>query len=172
MDYGTLGRIERGELPNVSVAQLCLACGAVGLEFSGRAFPDGDPTRDAGHLRLLSRFRKLLPAAAPWRTEVPIPFPGDRRALDAWTKLEGQTIGIEAETRLDDIQALARRIGLKKRDASLDRLVLLVADTRGNRDVLNVHRETLRSAFPLDTRQILAAMRDGKAPRDDGIAIA
>jgi len=99
------------------------------------------------------------------------PAPRDRRALDAWTRFDGQSIGIEAETRLDDIQAVARRIGLKKRDASLDRLVLLVADTRGNRDVLNLHRETLRSAFPLDTRQILAAMREGRAPRDDGIAI-
>ncbi|MEZ0239226.1 MAG: hypothetical protein ACAH65_00365, partial [Chloroflexota bacterium] len=93
MDYGTFARIERGELPTVSVVQLALACGAVGLEFSGRAFPGGDPTRDAGHLRLLTRFRKLLPPSAPWRTEVPIPLAGDRRALDAWTTFDGQTVG-------------------------------------------------------------------------------
>ena len=129
MDDSTFQRIERHLLPNVSIRQLALACAAVGLELSVRTFLSGDPVRDAGQLRLLARFRARLPAAAPWATEVPLPIPGDLRALDGWTQIQSSTIGVEAETRLSDIQAIERKALLKKRDANLERLILLVADT-------------------------------------------
>src|SRR3954451_6135798 len=70
LDRSMHGRIERAELPNVTVRQLALACGAVGLEYSGRAYPSDDPARDAGHRRLLERFRARLPPGTPWQTEV------------------------------------------------------------------------------------------------------
>ena len=100
-----------------------------------------------------------------------IPIRGDLRALDARTSLEGTTIGFEAETRLSDAQALERKVVLKKRDANLDRMILVVADTRANREFLNLHREALRGAFPLDSRAILAALSRGEAPAGDGILI-
>lgn len=112
-----------------------------------------------------------MPRNAPWQTEVPLPIPGDLRAIDARTALEDQVIGIEAETHLADVQAIERRAVLKKRDARLDRLVLLVADTRHNRDALNAHREALRGAFPLDARAVLTALARGQAPAEDGIVV-
>jgi transcriptional regulator with XRE-family HTH domain len=164
-------RIERGLDENISLHPLCRACAAVGLEFGGRAFLDGDPIRDAGHVRLLARLRQRLAAASPWTNEVPIPLPGDRRAIDAETRLEGRRIGFEAELQLDDIQALERRLALKKRDAGLDVLVLVVADTRRNRDVLARHRESLRPAVPLDARDVLSALGRGVAPAGDGLVV-
>ena len=122
-------------------------------------------------LRLLERFRRCLAAELPWATEVPLPGPGDRRALDGWTRADGLDIGAEAETRLGDLQALQRRALLKKRDANLDRLVLVVADTKSNRLVLDAHRAVLRGSFPLDTRAVLAALRAGHAPAADGIVV-
>jgi hypothetical protein len=165
------GRIERGRLPRVTVAQLAIASAAVGLRFSGRAFPDGDPVRDAAHIRLLQRFRDQLPTRTPWRLEVPLPITGDQRAWDAQFVLDGTTVGIEAEMRLSDIQALERRIALKRRDGGLAIVVLLIADTHGNRRHLAEHREALRSSFPLDSRAVLAAIRLGRPPVSSGVVV-
>lgn len=171
LDFSTFARIERNEIDNVSVRNLALACAAVGLVLTTRAYPAADPVRDAAHTRLLARFRERLPDSALWLTEVPLPIPGDLRALDGFSRLGGRTIGIEAETRLTDLQAMERKVQLKKRDAQLDVLILLVADTRSNREVLGLHRENLRAAFPLDTRTVLAALSAAEAPAADGIVI-
>jgi len=166
-----LSRLERGLDAAVSLERLCRACAAVGLEFSGRAFLDGDPIRDAGHVRLLDRLRQRLPPGSPWRVEVPLPIPGDRRAVDAETRLQGRRVGFEVELQLDDVQALERRFALKRRDAGLDVLVLVVADTRHNRHVLAMHRAALRSAFPLGPREVLTALARGLAPTGDGLVV-
>ncbi len=77
MSRSQYGRVERGELNLLSIEQACRAAAAVGLELSVKTFPNGDPVRDAGQLRLLERFRALLPggrdvadrgaATHPWR---------------------------------------------------------------------------------------------------------
>jgi hypothetical protein len=171
LDPSTYGRIERGELENVTVRQLALACASVGRDLSVRSYPRGDPARDAGHRRLLERFRVRLPPGALWATEVPLPIPGDLRGLDGWTRLAGLSIGVEAETRLSDIQALERKVLLKARDADLDLVILLVAETRANRAILAIHREALRTSFPLDTREVMAAVTEGMPPRANGIVV-
>jgi transcriptional regulator with XRE-family HTH domain len=171
MSETMFGRIERGRLPNVTVRQLAVACAAVGLKFAARPYVDGDPVRDAGHARLLERLHRELPAGSSWRTEVPVAGRGDPRAWDAQCRFAGAKIAIEAEMRLSDLQALDRRIALKRRDANLALVVLLVADTVGNRRALAAHRESLRSSFPLDTRAVLAALRAGRAPTACGIVV-
>lgn len=171
MDESSFARLERAALEHPTADQLALACSAVGLVLRLRAFLVGEPVRDAGQLRLLARLRARIAPGLPWATKVPMPSPGDQRALDGWTRADGLSIGIEAETRLGDLQALQRRALLKKRDATLDRLVLVVADTRDNRNVLDAHRELLRGSFPLDTRRVLSALGSGHAPAADGIVI-
>lgn len=171
MSETMFGRIERGRLPNVTVRQLAIACAAVGLKLVGRPYPDGNPIRDAGHARLLERLHRELPAGTVWRTEVPVAGRGDPRAWDAQCRLGGLTVAIEAEMRLSDLQALDRRIALKRRDGDLELVILLVAETVGNRRALTSHRESLRSSFPLDTRTILRAARNGRAPTSSGIVV-
>lgn len=171
LDPSTYGRLERGRLPHLRIDQLALAAASVGQRLSVRTFLVGEPVRDAGHLRLLARLRARLPVDVPLAFEVPLPIPGDLRAIDAWTSIDGRSVGFEAETRLGDLQALERRALLKRRDARLHRLVLVIADTRANREVLAVHRESMRSRFPLDTRAILTAFAEHRAPGADGIVI-
>jgi transcriptional regulator with XRE-family HTH domain len=171
LSESTFSRLERGRLTNVTVDQLALACSAVGLKFTGRAYPDGDPVRDAGHTRLLMRLRTVLDPRARWRTEVPMPIPGDLRAWDAQIQLGGAVVAVEAEMRVGDLQALERRIALKCRDGGLELVILVVADTRGNRHVLREHREALRARFPLDTRAVLKALREGRLPEASGIVV-
>jgi transcriptional regulator with XRE-family HTH domain len=171
MSESMFGRIERGRLANVSVVQIATACAAVGLKFSARPYPDADPIRDAGQTRLLERLRGQLPTSATWRTEVPMPTPGDFRAWDAVCTLDRVKVAIEAEVRLTDMQALDRKIALKRRDSGIGLVILLVADTAGNRRLLAHHREALRANFPLDTRAVLAALRAGLPPRASGIVL-
>ena len=171
MSHAQLGRIERGELRELTVDQLSRACSAVGLKLVVRAYPDGDPVRDAAQLAVLDRFRACLQPGTPWRTEVPLPIAGDRRAWDGVATLRDGALGVEAESRLRDIQALERRLGLKLRDGGLERVVLVVSDTRSNRRVLDLHRDALRSLLPLDGRAILRALRAGLLPEASGILL-
>jgi hypothetical protein len=48
-----------------------------------------------------------------WQTEVPLGPAGDLRAWDALLGLSRERVGVEAETRITDLQAVARRLALK-----------------------------------------------------------
>jgi transcriptional regulator with XRE-family HTH domain len=171
VSHTKVGRIERGENIAVSLIDLARLSAVLGMDLSVRIFPVGDPLRDAAHLALLERLRQRLSPSLGWRTEVPIPIPGDRRAWDAVIRGLGWRTGVEAETRIRDAQAVARRIALKERDGEVDHVVLLLADTKRNREALAVARDALRSAFPLDTRAMLAALAVGTDPGASGIII-
>ena len=150
---------------------LARLCRTVGLELAVRAYPGGDALRDVAQLRLLERLRTRLPASLHWRTEVPLPQVGDKRAWDALVSGPGWSVAVEAETRLADVQALIRRLELKRRDGRIDHLILLVADTRTNREALLAARQALEPAFPLKAATILAALRNGTDPGGSGIVI-
>lgn len=172
MSHAQFGRIERAVLATPTIEQLSLACASVGLKLVVRAYPDGDTVRDAAQLALLARFRAVLPPQVMWHAEVPLPIPGDRRAWDAVIRLAArEVVAVEAETRLRDIQSLQRRVALKKRDGGIDRVTLLISDTRSNRLALAGARMDLRSEFPLDSWAVLAAIRAGRAPAEDGIVL-
>jgi len=171
MSGSQFGRIERAEIPGLTVEQASRAAAAVGLKLVARGYPDGDAVRDAAQLRLLDRFRGRLPPSVRWQVEVPLPITGDRRAWDAVVTVRTARIGVEAETRLRDVQAVARKLELKRRDGKVDLVVLLIADTRSNRRAVGEHRPTLRQALPLDGHAILAALRSGRSPGESGIVL-
>ena len=104
------------------------------------------------------------------RTEVPVPIDGDHRSADAVIDTRNFAALVEAETRIDDIQALERRISLKQRDLRLVRVILLVADTRHNRDVIR-RVPALRERFPVTTRACLSALARGRDPGGDALVI-
>lgn len=143
---------------------------AVGLDVRLRAYPAGDPIRDAGQLRLLERFRARLHPGLGWRTEVPLPIEGDRRAWDALIRGDGWVVAVEAETVLDDLQALERRVALKQRDGHMDRVLLVVADTRRNRHALAATPNAL-PAFSRDARRALRALAAGQHPGQSAIVV-
>lgn len=167
----TVGRIEHGQIPGVSIDLMGRLCGAVGLDLAARSYPRGEPIRDAAHVALLGRLRSRLPADTPWRTEVPLPIPGDLRAWDAIIGGPAGPIAIEAETRLFDIQAMTRRLEQKCRDGRLERVILLVGNTVANRRALALVRGALRTDYPLDTREILAALSASRSPGASGIVV-
>lgn len=172
MSASQVGRFERGQIQEVAIGKLCRLSAAVGLVVSLRLYPDGDPIRDVAHVRLLERLRIRVGSTVRWRTEVPLAGRDDLRAWDAVADGTGCIDGIEAETRLGDLQATERRIALKHRDdGSIRHVFMLVADTRANRAALALGREALRGTFPLDTRETLASLSKGRCPGANGLII-
>ncbi len=167
----TQSRISRTERARPSVArldELARHCAVLGLQLGARPYPEGSPVRDAPQLLLLVALREMVHPIFRWRTEVTLNLPGDKRAWDAWLDGPGD-VAIDAETRIRDMQALQRKLELKWRDSGCPRLVLAVAATAHNRRVIREHRAALASTLPLDSREVLAALRAGKVPRANGI---
>ncbi len=100
-----------------------------------------------------------------------MPIRGDLRAWDGQCRFGGAVVAVEAVTRLLDVQALDRAIALKRRDGGVGIVILLFADSVANRRRLAEYREVLRANFPLDTRAVLAAVREGRAPDASGIVV-
>lgn len=133
------GRIENGRTTQLTILELDRIASVLGLNPSIRIYPAGPAVRDAGQLLRLRAFLDHAQSPLSWRIEVPLPPRDDRidtRAWDAMLYGVNTRTAIELETRLRDIQALVRRIDLKRRDDPTDNFVLLVADTRANRRIL------------------------------------
>ena len=169
-DHTRIWRFERGDPTNLRLEDLGAIAAVVGLELSIREYPAGDPIRDVAHTRLLDRLRGELHPSLRWHTEVPFPDHGDLRAWDAVTGRDSWRVGVEAETVIDDTQAIDRKLALKKRDGLVDHLILLVADTPRNRRAL-VASPAAFADLPLRTREVLAALRAGVEPAGSGIVI-
>jgi transcriptional regulator with XRE-family HTH domain len=168
-----VSRIERDEEPDVPAWLLARMAVHVGLDLSVKTYPGGDPILDAAQQRLLGRLRKRLGDAWAWQFEVALPIPGDLRAWDSVGTCAGNglVIHVEAETRIDDIQALLRRIGRKCRDGGATRVLLVVADTRHNREVVEAAAAELREMFPADPRYALGALAGGKDPGANALVL-
>ena len=163
-------RVESGDAPHVSVGVLARLASVVGGELSLRVHPVASAIRDAAHVALLSRFRARLHPSLGWRTEVPMPLPGDLRSADGVIDGESFDAIVEAETRLDDVQAVERRVRGKQRDLGCRRAILLVAETRHNRSVLRAVPE-LAERFPVGTRACMRALADAQDPGGDCLVI-
>jgi transcriptional regulator with XRE-family HTH domain len=171
LSSAAVSRIERGIVPGVPLIRLAELLAVVGMELSARAFPAGGPLRDAAHARLLARFRACVASTLRWLAEVPVSNLGDSRAWDATIRGIDFVIGVEAETRVRDLQALDRRIALKRRDGHVDAVVLLLANTRSNRAVVREFSGVLQVNFPLASAPLLAALRSGRNPGASGIVL-
>jgi len=166
-----VSRIERGLVRSLDLEHLTILCTSVGLDLSVRVFPAGDPLRDAAHLELLDRFRAGLHASIRWRTEVPLPSDGDLRAWDAQLTVDRRRIGVEVETRPRDVQALERRLALKMRDGGIDTVILVLADTRANRQLVRAHASSLTGAFTIPGQLALQRLAAGAHPGGSSLVL-
>jgi hypothetical protein len=165
-------RIERGDVPFVPLANLARLMAVVGLELSVRAYPAGPPIRDGAHRALIERLRARVSAGIAWRFEVPLPIIGDQRAWDAVLLIGTQQVAIEAETRPRDVQALQRRVALKRRDdPGIGAVVLLLADSRHNRKLVRDESTALRADLPVAGDVVLEALAKGRDPGGSGLVL-
>jgi transcriptional regulator with XRE-family HTH domain len=171
LSKSAVSRIELGRPPPVDLVTAARVARIVGLDLSVRCFPAAGQLRDVAHVRLIDRFLAQLPSSLTRRLESPVRLPGDGRAWDVLLLAEGGRIGVAAETRLRDLQALLRREQAKARDDQVNLLLLVVANTRANRRALHEAAPLLATEVPLTTRQVMAALRRGAAPTASGVVI-
>lgn len=164
LSVAQVSRIERGLSPDLSIATAAQLHAVLGLRLSTRSYPDGDPIRDAGQQALLGRLLARCHPSLVRAWEVPFPTPGDLRAWDATLRGDSFRVGVEAETRLRDIQALDRRLALKERDGGMDRLLLVVLDSRANRAVVRAHHAVFDARFPVAGARALELLAVGADP--------
>jgi transcriptional regulator with XRE-family HTH domain len=178
-----VSRIEAAQVTGLPILTAARVLSAVGRDLSVRVYPGAAPVHDAAQLAILGRLRPHVADTLSWRTEVPIPIPGDQRAIDLVIGAGGGagggadggpgrgpdvSVAVECISRLEDAQSAERAGRLKQRDAGLSCLVLVLADTRHNRAAV-AGAPTLATSFPHSTRAILAALRAGRQPPGDGI---
>lgn len=171
VSQATVSRAERGIPPFPDLIVMATLARVVGLDLSVRCFPSAGPLRDVAHVRLLDRFLARVATGVGRRLEAPIRLPGDQRAWDVLLVVGGMRIGVAAETRLRDAQALVRREQAKARDDGVDLLLLVVADTLANRLALRDARDVLSADLPMRTRDVLWALGRGQAPSGSGIVV-
>lgn len=164
-------RIERGLTTSLSIEDASTLLSAVGLELSVKAYPSGEPLRDAAQVALLGRFRARLHRTLRFETEVPFPLPNDRRAWDAVVSGSAWRHGIEAETRPRDRQALERRLALKLRDGDVTSMSLVLLDSRHNRDFVRSNWDVLNERFPVAGRRALELLGAGVDPGGNAIIL-
>jgi transcriptional regulator with XRE-family HTH domain len=161
------GLIERGQSRELTLHELHRIAAILGMSPSVRVFPDGNPIRDAAHATRLAGFLREARPPLAYRLEVPLPIgPGraERRAWDAMLFVSSRRCAIELEMRLRDVQAVLRRIDLKRRDDPTEAFLLLIADTRHNRRVLAEFAALFADLPRLRRTDVSAALRSGNHP--------
>ena len=168
MSQPVVSRIERAVLRSLSLEDAIILGDAVGLEIAARAYPCRGPTRDAAHARKLLGFLQHVHAPPRYGLEVPLPniegLP-ERRAWDAMIFGGDGATGVELEMRLYDLQGQMRRTMVKWRDSNVERLLLLIADTRTNRHVMRELPGYVDSLPRLRTANVLGQLELGERPK-------
>lgn len=165
-----LCRLELGRVASVDTRVACILFAVLGQRLTVKGWPVAEPMRDAGQLKLLDRFDARVPPIWRRTRESVMPIHGDLRAWDE--RLDGPAaIGVEAETRPNDLQAVERSMFAKKRDSGVQRMAMLISATDRNLALVRAHLPALRQTYPLDTRAFMAAIRDGRDPGADAIVL-
>ena len=147
---------------------LCRVGAVLGLNLVLRAYPSADAVRDAGHVALLERLLRRLPPGIAWGTRCPCRSKGTCGRGTRSSVRRASRWRSRQRPGLADLQAVERRVGLKQRDGAMPRVVILVARTAANRRALAIGRAALRPTYPLDTREVMTALLDGRQPPANG----
>lgn len=142
-----------------SMIDISAAASVLGLELGAGLHLYGEPIRNKGHQALIARFRAQLSPAFKVLAEAPLPLPGDPRSWDLLLRIVGQVIGVEAETRVRDIQRLTRHVHQRERDGGVDEIVLLLAASQTNRALLGELLSSLGPRYATPPHALLTALR-------------
>jgi transcriptional regulator with XRE-family HTH domain len=173
---GQVAGILRGKVTSLTIVRAAQILAAVGMKLSASGFPEGPAVRDAGQRSLLDRLRRRTSSELRWSEEVPVielPTAGeiDLRAWDAGIDGSSCRCRVDAESHVGDLQAVTRRVALKQRDGRETCVILLLADTKHHRALLELARDGLRAQFPTSQRTALAALKAGRSPGGNSLIL-
>lgn len=168
----TVRRIRSGD-PGVQVSTLCRVATSVGIDIVLNGYPGRQPSlRDTGQLMIAEHLRAM--ASPLWRPAFEVLAGDHGRRLDVVFFGADEIIAVEIERRLVDFQlqygsARVKCEALASAHARPVCLVLTVEDGRHNRRLAAEHRTLIRQALPAASREVLAALRSGRALGRDGL---
>ena len=149
------------------------ATDAVGLDLVIQTYP-GRPTRlrDSGQLSIAQELASI--AHGTWRVRVEQRAGDHGEAIDLVLWGRDEVLAIEIERRAVDWQAQYRRASLKRdwlaaRTDRPVRLVLVLAETRRNREALSPFTGLIGQSLPAGSAAVTRAIRDGTALGSDGL---
>lgn len=155
-----------------TIGEICEVGALLGLKPTIQLHPEEEPLRDRGQLKLIARFRALL--STTWHVMIEAPFPtlGDLRSWDVLIRL-GSTyrVGVEAETRIRDIQELVRRIRQRELHGGVDEILIILSDTTHNRRLVGELREALGERYAASPRTLHAGLRTGSPLPGSGLIL-
>ncbi|MDP9257053.1 MAG: hypothetical protein M3Q31_10915 [Actinomycetota bacterium] len=154
------------------IVKLSEAAAVCGLELTASIYPKGEPLRDRGQLKLIARFRSMLSVAWHVRMEAPFPTLGDLRSWDVLIRLgTDYRIGVEAETRVRDIQELVRRIRQRELHGGVDEILVILSDSAHNRRVVGELREALGECYTASPQALRDVLRSGTLLPGSGVIL-
>jgi transcriptional regulator with XRE-family HTH domain len=171
LSASAVSRIERGLIPATSMVRMAELCAVVGLELAARAYPGGQPMRDAGHTAFVAGFLARIHRTWKRDVEVPLPIQSDKRAWDALISIPSCRYGVEVEMAPRDGQALARRLQLKQRDGEVDGILLVLPRTRHTREFLAGSRTLLATLFPVGGVRAMELLAAGVDPGGGSVIV-
>ena len=163
-------RFERDD--DALLSEVAVVAALLGLDLSAGLHRTVEAITDRGQVALLNRFRALLAGTIRVVAEALLPNIGDRRSWDLLLRIGRQLVGVEAETKVRDVQLTVRKVRGRERDGGADEIVLLLADTRANRAVVDDLLTALGPRFATPPRQLRAALRTGRPIPGSGILLA
>ncbi len=166
-----LHRLERHEFSSVSLPRLAAVASVLGYELSANLYPIGAGLHDRGQQALLSRLEMHVHALFEKTREVPFPNVHDLRSWDLVLKLGSFLVGVEAETRVRDIQELVRRVRQREADGGVDEILIVLSDSAHNRLVVDELREALGARYAASPRLLLKALRSGQPLPASGVIL-
>lgn len=162
-------RFEIG-LSSTSFEDVAMVASILGMELGAGLHPVGDGLVDRGHQALLKRFRALVAQSVRVGAEIRL-MNGGGRSWDLLLRIGRQQVGVEAETRVRDAQALVRRVRGRQHDGGADAILIVLSDSRHNRALAAELREMLGSEFQTEPRRLFAALREGRVLPGSGVLL-
>jgi len=97
------------------------------------------------------------------KLEAPFPTLGDLRSWDLLIRLGSvHRVGVEAETRLRDIQELVRRIRQRELHGGVDHILIVLSDSQHNRRFADELRAALGPTYRCQPTDLLLALKAGQ----------
>lgn len=172
MARSTWERIESGT-PTVTLTNLVAATEAVGLDLVLQTYPGrATSLRDSGQLGIAQAIASIADQA--WRATFEHRAGDHGEAIDLVLWGRDEVLAIEIERMAVDWQGQYRRASLKRdwlaaRTDRPVRLVMVLADTRRNREALSPFADLLGRTFPAGSAAVTRAIRDGSRLGSDGL---
>ncbi len=164
-------QFERNAHP-ITVQDVCLVATLLGLKPSLNLYRLEEGLRDQGSTRLIERFCALLAPVWSVRREAPFPRVGDLRSWDVLIRLGSAfRAGIEAETRLRELEELVRRIRQRELHGRVDAIVVVLSRSEHNRRHVDELRAALGLAYATPPSDIVKALEAGTPLPGSGVIL-